>query len=267
MRKLTYGIGILIALFLLGGSHAWASLIEMPLNSATTTRDESRKVNFGIDYSDVFDRQLDSSGSGGASAKGARITQANQIHAKVIYVVNQYLNIYGKLGGTSWKEKITQNNGAQILVNYKTSFSWGLGSTGGIRFAQDWKVFYDLQYLAMPNADVSDITVTGRTTTTKTGSIDTNEFHIALGTGHEFHTYSQLASVVFPYIGVVFSTLTIDHNAITWSSGTFTDRLSEDSNFGVFAGIRFANESNWTLRVEGRIGDESSVSVSLDYLF
>lgn len=266
MRKLTYGTGILIALFL-GGSHAWASLVEMPLNSATTTRDESGKVGFGIDYSDVFDRQLGSSGSGSTSAKSARITQANQIHAKVIYAINQYLNIYGKLGGTGWKEKIAQNNGAQILVNYKTGFSWGLGSTGGIRFAQDWQVFYDLQYLAMPSADVSDITVTQGTTTIQTGSIDTQEFHIALGTGREFHTYSQLASIVFPYMGVVFSTLTIDHNAITWSTGSFNDRLSEDFNFGVFAGIRFANESNWTLRVEGRIGDESSVSVSLDYLF
>lgn len=270
MRRWIRGIAILIALFLAEaslGSHAWASLVEIPLNSSTTTGDGTGKVDFGIDYSDVFDRQLASSGSGGSSASSGRITQASQVHAKIIYAVNQYLNIYGKLGGTQWKEKFSQNNGAQILANYKTGFSWGLGTTGGIRFAQDWQVFYDLQYLTMPSVDVSTITVSGNSTSTHTGSIDTQEFHVALGAGREFHTYSQWASVIFPYLGVVFSTLTVDHNSITWSTGSFNDRLHEDTNFGVFAGIRFANESNWTLGIQGRVGDESTVSVSLDYLF
>ncbi len=270
MLKRTHCIGILIALFLGGAglsSHAWASLVELPLNNSTTTSDRNGKVDFGIDYSDIFDRQLESSGSGGSSASGGRITQANQVHTKVIYAVNQYLNIYGKLGASQWKEKVSQNNGAQIAVNYKTGFSWGLGTAGGIRFAQDWQVFYDLQYLATPSIDVSTITLPDRTTSIHTGSINAQEFHLALGAGREFHTYSQWASVIFPYLGVVLSTLTIDHNSITWSSGSFNDRLHEDSKFGLFAGIRFANESNWTLRFEGRVGDESSVSLSLDYLF
>ena len=74
MRRQTHAIYLLIALFLGGfgfASHAWASLIEMPLGDSKTTHDEAGKVNFGIDYSDVFDRQLSASGSGSRSASRA----------------------------------------------------------------------------------------------------------------------------------------------------------------------------------------------------
>ncbi|MBI1976235.1 MAG: hypothetical protein HYS56_01860 [Candidatus Omnitrophica bacterium] len=263
-------VGILTGfLFLSGGiSHVSAAVIQTPSsNEGMTAGAGSGKLVFGVDYSDVLDRKFETSGSGTNSAKGARVTGSKQVHAKVLYAVNQYLNIYGKVGGSDWKDKLNLNNGSQIEVEYKMALSWGIGANGGVSFSKNWQIFYDLQFLSTPSADVQEIRVTQKANSTASGNIEVSQFHLALGIGKEFHTYYDWASVIFPYIGISMSTLRMDHNAVTWSTGTFGDELEEDQLFGVFAGIRFANESNWTLELQGRVGDESSISASVDYRF
>lgn len=259
-------------LLLWGGltsADVFAAIVETPLNSPVTTAGAgSGKVVFGIDYSVVGDRQLDGAGGGRSDVSGARITTGAQHHAKMVYAVNQYLNIYAKLGLTEWDEKVSINTGSVIKINFDRAVSWGIGATGGARFSQNWQAFYDLQFLATPSADVASIQrVGGGANNTQSGSVDVNEFHLSLGTGREFHTYYEWASVIFPYIGITFSTFAIDHNAVTWSSGSLSDKLETNQNFGLFAGIRIANDSNWVIRLEGHIGDENSFSTSLDYRF
>ena len=266
---------MLLLLFVVMGfsSSGWPLAVEPPLNQEVSTGGAGNgKVVFGVNYTDVFDRQLDGSGSTGNTASSGNVTSANQVHAKLVYAINQYLNIYGKLGGASWKDKLLLNNGGKLQIDYKTGFSWGLGAEGGRRFSKEWQVFYDLQFLSTPNANVSKITDGGRSTSSISGNIDVNEFQLAFGVGREFHTYYDWAQLIFPYAGISFSIFSVDHNGISWTrsgggTGAFSGKLNEDQNVGLFAGIRFANESNWVLRLEGHFVDETSFSAMLDYRF
>ena len=252
--------------------NAFALTIETPLNSEVTTAGlGSGKVVVGLDYSKILDRQLDGSGSASGQAKSGRITSSNQVHVKAVYSVNQYLNLYGKLGGSDWSDKLVLNNGSQIETDYEMALSWAVGANGGRQFSKNWQLFYDIQFLMARHADVSAVTDGGRNTGSTGGSVDVDEFQVALGIGKEIHTYYEWASVIFPYVGVTYSTFNIDHRGLAWQrtgfTGSFEGELDADYNFGVFTGIRIANQSNWLLRFEARFLNETAFTAGLDYRY
>ena len=270
MKQKGLTIGSLLA-FVSFASWIGATSVELPLDP-DLVKSGKAKVAVSVDFSDIYERQLGSSGSGLRSVSSGQITDSNQFHGKILYALNQYLNLYAKAGLTNWSEELLFNDGGKTAIKFNSAPSWGVGSTGGIKFASGkWQVFYDLEYLSAINADVSSIVEAVRTITSRTGKADLNQFHVALGLGHEFHTDYEWAERIFPYIGVKYSLLTVEHGTITWSGGgtdfSITDDVDEDNNWGLVAGLRVGNYSNTTLRLEGRLFDELALTLAVDYRF
>jgi hypothetical protein len=202
----------------------------------------------------------------------AEIKDVNQAYTKITLGLNDYFNVYAKIGATTGgKYSFTDTTPATYDYETSASLLWGLGLSGTYKLPDPtWKLIGDIQYSAW-NEDVDKATYNGAAGSNIINpEIQNSEFQLTGILSKDFDAGNE--TVFTPYLGVAYvyyKTETDGTITYTVPAGTVTNAwsLEGDSSVSGIAGLGVKLYKNWKAYLEGRFGAEGGVSGGLNYNF
>ena len=164
-------------------------------------------------------------------------------NARIAYGFSDRFEVYGRIGAADLDGKVTYG-GATAELSGSSRLAWGLGAQGILYDAGKWNLGGDATYFAHSGHKFGAVNITG---------VDWAEWHIAaVATG----TFEQ----IHPYGGVRYSDFKVNADGYSGSD-------KAKNKCGVFAGLGFAINDQWSAYGEGRFIDETAFGGGVRYTF
>ncbi len=228
------------------------------------------KVEVSGEYNSILDKDIKKNGTitNGNASTGGEVRESTQGYAKVSMGMNDWANIYAKLGTANFEEKLKWNNGKSQTIEYEYGLLWGIGANGLYDLGNNLGIGGDIQVDMWYN-DLKSLKGDDSPALINSGSIKSLEFQTAVYLTYAIEVATDLK--VVPYVGGCYSYFkaAID-STISYSdtSDTYTRGDAEgDDAFGLLAGTKIAVGKNLSVNVEGRFISETAVTAGLSYKF
>jgi hypothetical protein len=231
------------------------------------------KVAVGAEGNFMFDRDIK---AGGSSTSGTTITsfelsEVDQEYGKVTLGVTDYVNIYGKFGGSKIGEaKLKFSSGEDVKVESDNNFLYGGGFNAVYKMGNEGKYFIGLNGdFSFYKVDTEKLDITGTSVSNVNGEIKNKEYQIAGYAGMRWGINENVALV--PYAGVFWNKFNTKTGGVKYTASgteyTLTYDNDADDEVGVGVGADVELFKNFTLNVEGRFVTGNAVSFGGTYKF
>lgn len=207
--------------------------------------------------SSIFKRELDED--------EAKIDKSMEYTSKIAVNINKKVEVYGILGvadSFELREDTKLISGSSSAIDLEPAFLYGCGAgialfdtqlMGGIL-----RIGVDGKYQRF-KADIDKFVQDSTSQTFSNDEVTSQEWQLALGVSYQYDKF-------VPYMGGKYSDVEIEEE-VTISNTEYTQKLNSDKIVGVFVGCDFIFSDNVKLNVEGRLIDETAVSLSGTIMF
>lgn len=221
----------------------------------------------------IFDRDIKAGGSStsGSTITGFEFSEVNQAYSKLILGVSDYVNIYGKLGGSKIGEaKSKFSSGEDVKVESDNNFLYGGGFNAVYKLGNEKKYFVGLSGdFSFYKVSAENLDVTGTSVSNVSGELKNKEYQIGGYAGMRMDVNDNVAFI--PYAGVFWNKFNTKTDGIKYTSSgtefTLTFNNNADDEVGVGIGADVELFKNFTLNVEGRFAAGNAVSFGGTYKF
>ena len=223
------------------------------------------KVRLDGEYNGIFDRDIDSSGA----MTGGEIQESHQGYAKLAVGINDWANVYAKLGVANLEQKLNWNVPSSYTIEYEYGPLWGIGGNALHNFGNNFGIGTDVQF-NMWFTDADSISGTNSPTFINKGSLKNWDFQTALYVTYTYEVGAEYK--IIPYAGGYYSNFQadIDDTIRYQDSGgtqyTVGDSEAED-NLGILVGMNVQFSENMAFNLEGRFIAETAATVGASYKF
>ncbi len=182
---------------------------------------------------------------------------------RLSYGVTDRIEIHLRLGSTTLDltDRPDATNAVPAIFNGTRQFTWGGGFGAILVDERGWNLALQANALVHERH-------TGAWSGAVNGTVndyDYTEWQAGLQVQGRYPEFLFLRNAV-PYLGVKYSDATLDENVYCGQRVT-PPAHDADDNFGVYTGIGFDLAPRWTMYLEGRFVDETSVGAGVRFLY
>lgn len=194
-----------------------------------------------------------------------RINGGNNYVGKVTCGIFDFLDVYLKFGAANYTlDGDVFVNGTKAVtedLSARAAFLYGGGATVAYEIKDGWIIGLDAQYLASDHKlDFSATSASGTVTEATYDSCLIQEWHAAPYVAWKIARFT-------PYVGGRYSDMRLDQKDPNDPKRWNYLHFRAENNIGLFAGTDWNLGDHFSLNIEGRLIDETALSVGAAYRF